>query len=122
MVMREDKHTAAKKAVDGVDAGGWKPGMGQLLALALCLLLIIAAVVLGVTTGIGLLFAVPLVALVIVIGLVLFRGKAKVARLSAGPCPYCGTPVNVPEHIAEMDCPACQKRIEINETGIVRPV
>lgn len=121
MVMREDKHTAAKKAVDGVDAGGWKPGMGQLLALALCLLLIIAAVVLGVTTGIGLLFAVPLIALVIVITLVLFRSQ-KAPRQLAGPCPFCGAPVTAAEHIAELDCPSCRRRIEIRDGGLVRPV
>ena len=121
MVMREDKHTAAKKAVAGVDAGGWKPGMGQLLGLALCLLLVIAAVVLGLTTGIGVLFAVPLVALVIVIALVLFRGK-KAPRQLAGPCPFCGAPVKAAAHIAELDCPACSRRIEIRDGGIVKPV
>lgn len=121
MVMREDKHTAAKKAEVGVDADGWKPGIGQLLALALCLVLIIAAVVLGVTTGIGFLFAVPLVALVVIIALVLFRGR-KAPRQLAGPCPFCGAPVTAAEHIAELDCPACLRRIEIRDGGIVRPV
>ena len=116
--MEEDRFTREKRAEAGAGGAGWSPGMGQILGLVLCVILLMAAIVLGVTTGIGLLFAIPLVLLVVVVaGVLLFRGKAARAETV---CPNCNARVNAPEHIAEFNCPACGTRLEVGAAGDVR--
>lgn len=117
--MQEDRHLRAKREAEGQNAGGWKPGVGNLLAIILCLLLVAAAVVLGVTTGIGLLFAVPLVGVIIVVALVLFRGRGA-PREFVAPCPYCGASVSAAAHLAEVNCPSCGRHVEIRDRALLK--
>lgn len=91
--------------------------MGQILGIVLCVLLLLAVLILGVTTGIGFVFAIPLVLLVVVVGILLFRGRTPSA---ATVCPNCNARVNAPAHIAEFDCPACGTRLEVGAGGDVR--
>jgi len=115
--MEEDRFTRQKRAEGGDDDAGWSPGMGQIIGLVLCVLLVLAVIILGVTTGIGFVFAVPLVLLAVVVAVVLFRGKPKSA---ATVCPECNTMVNAPSHIAEFNCPSCGSRLEVGAGGDVR--
>ena len=114
--MQEERFTREARAAGRIDAG-WSPGLGQLLGIALCVILLLAVIILGVTTGIGFVFAVPLVMLVVVVGILLFRGHT--AR-AATVCPNCNARVGVPEHIAEFNCPACGTRLEVGAGGDVR--
>ena len=83
----------------------------------LVVLLALATIALGVTTGIGFVFAIPLVLLAVVVAVLLFRGKAPRALTV---CPNCNARVNAPSHIAEFDCPACGSRLEVGAGGDVR--
>ena len=115
--MEEDRFTREKRAEAGAQGAGWSPGMGQILGIVLCVILLLAAIVLGVTTGIGFVLAIPLVLLVVVVGILLFRGGTPRA---ATVCPNCNARVNAPAHIAEFNCPACGSRIEVGAGGDVR--
>ena len=115
--MEEDRFTREKRAEAGAGGAGWSPGMGQILGLVLCVILLVAAIVLGVTTGLGFLFAVPLVLLVLVAGILLFRGSTPRVETV---CPNCNARVNAPSHIAEFNCPACGTRLEVGAGGDVR--
>jgi predicted RNA-binding Zn-ribbon protein involved in translation (DUF1610 family) len=115
--MEEDRFTKAKRAQEGADDVGWSPGLGQILGIALCAILLLAVIILGVTTGIGFVLAVPLVLLVIVVAVLLFRGKAPRAQTV---CPVCNARVGAPSHIAEFDCPSCGARLEVGAGGDVR--
>src|ERR1044072_9507732 len=113
--MQEERFTRAARAAGRIDTG-WSPGMGQILGVVLCVILLLSAIILGVTTGIGFVFAVPLVLLVVVVGVLLFRGKTpRVLTV----CPNCNARVNAPEHIAELSCPACGTRLEVGGGGDV---
>ncbi|MCA1619694.1 MAG: hypothetical protein LC795_10370 [Acidobacteria bacterium] len=61
--------------------------------------------------------AIPLVLLVVVVLVVLFRGKPPRAETV---CPDCNARVNAPAHIAEFNCPACGRRLEVGAGGDVR--
>ena len=115
--MEEDRFTREKRAEAGAAAAGWSPGMGQILGIVLCVILALAVIILGVTTGIGFVFAIPLVLLVVVVGVLLFRGKTPRAETV---CPNCNARVNAPGHIAEFNCPACGTRLEVGAGGAVR--
>jgi DNA-directed RNA polymerase subunit RPC12/RpoP len=115
--MEEDRFTREKRAEAGAGGAGWSPGLGQILGLVLCVILLLAVIILGLTTGIGFVFAVPLVLLVVVVGILLFRGQTPTAETV---CPNCNARVNAPSHIAEFDCPACGTRLEVGAGGDVR--
>jgi ribosomal protein S27AE len=117
--MKEEGYVKAKRAAGQADAGGWKPGVGQLLALVLGVLLVVAAVVLGVTTGVGLIVAVPLFVVGLALALLVFRGGGRVRR-TAVSCPHCGAQVTAPSHISEFDCPNCGGRLETRDSGLLR--
>lgn len=117
--MQEDKFTKVKRAEGRQDEGGWSPGVGMIVGVVLCVLLVLALIVLGLTTGIGFVFAIPLVLVVVVVAILLFRGKTPRA---ATVCPNCNARVNAPTHIAEFDCPSCSSRLEVGEGGDVRRV
>jgi predicted RNA-binding Zn-ribbon protein involved in translation (DUF1610 family) len=114
--MKEESYVKAKRAEGRIDEGGWKPGVGQLLGLVLGVLLIVAAIILGVTTGLGLIFAVPLGIVGLALALVVFRGGR--TRRVASTCPHCGAAVTVPSHISEFDCPHCGGRMETRDSGL----
>jgi hypothetical protein len=114
--MEEDRFTRAKRAEGRADDGGWSPGVGQIVGVALCVILFLATIILGVTTGIGFVFAIPLVLLAVVVAIVLFRGKPRSAETV---CPNCNARVGVPAHIAEFNCPACGGRLEVGPGGAV---
>ena len=115
--MEEDRFTRQKRDEGRADGAGWSPGMGQILGIVLCVILLLAVIILGVTTGIGFVFAIPLLLLVVVVGILLFRGGAP---RTATVCPSCNGRVAVPSHIAEFDCPACGTRLEVGAGGDVR--
>ncbi len=116
--MEEDRLTRQRRdAAGAAQEAGWSPGMGQILGVVLCVILLLAVIILGVTTGIGFVFAIPLVLLVVVVAVLLFRGRT--AR-AATVCPNCNARVRVPEHIAEFNCPACGTRLEVGAGGDVR--
>lgn len=116
--MEEDRFVKEKRAAGGAAADvGWSPGVGQIVGLVLCAILILAVIILGVTTGIGFVFAIPLVLLAVVVAVVLFRGKPRRAETV---CPNCNARVDVPTHIAEFDCPSCGGRLEVGAGGDVR--
>lgn len=115
--MEEERFTREKRAAAGAGGAGWSPGMGQILGIVLCVILLLAVVVLGLTTGIGFVFAVPLILLVVVVAVLLFRGKTPSA---ATVCPKCNARVDVPSHIAEFNCPSCGGRLEVGAGGDVR--
>ena len=110
--MEEEGFVKAKRAVEGESERGWKPGGGQMLGLALSLILIVASIILGVTTGVGLMFAVPLAVVAIGLAFLVLRGGAKPRMISAA-CPQCGAGVSVPSHISETSCPSCGARVEL---------
>ena len=114
--MQEERFTREARAAGRADAG-WSPGVGQILGVVLGVLLLLATIILGVTTGIGFVFAIPLVLLVVVVGVLLFRGRT--AR-AATVCPNCNARVNAPEHIAEFNCPACATRLSVGAGGDVQ--
>jgi len=116
--MKEEAYVKAKRAEGRADEGGWKPGMGQLFGLVLAAILVIAAIILGVTTGLGLVFAVPLGIAGLALAMVVFRGGR--TRRIAAPCPHCGARVTAPSHISEFDCPHCGGRMETRDSGLVR--
>lgn len=115
--MEEDKHIKEKRAKMTPDRSLWTPSIASFIGIFLALLFIALAIVLGVTTGIGLLFAVPLGLLALVIVLMMFRGKF---RNSAAVCPHCGERINFPSHMAEFNCPTCTGRIIIRDRKLVR--
>ncbi len=115
--MEEDRFTREKRAEGRADDVGWSPGVGQIVGVVLCAILALAVVILGLTTGIGFVFAIPLVLLVLVVAIVLFRGKP---RRVETVCPNCNARVNAPAHIAEFNCPACGSRLEVGAGGDVR--
>jgi predicted RNA-binding Zn-ribbon protein involved in translation (DUF1610 family) len=108
-VMAENRFTEEKRAAATPDESQWSPGFGPLLLIVLCGVLLIAAIILGVTTGIGLLFAIPLGVLALVVAMVMVRGRS---RKTASACPHCGRRINLPSHLAEFNCPNCGQRIE----------
>lgn len=107
--MEEDRFTKAKRAEGTAGEGGWKPGMGQLFGLVIAAICVLAAVILGITTGVGLLVLVMLGLFVIIMALVLLRGGK---RGAAGKCPHCGAAFNFPSHMSEFNCPSCGRRLE----------
>jgi len=115
--MQEDRFTRQKRAEGRADEGGWSPGMGQILGLVLCVMLVLTVIILGLTTGIGFVLGIPLVLVAIVVAILLFRGGA---RRAPTVCPNCNTLVNAPSHIAEFDCPSCGTRLEVGAGGDVR--
>jgi DNA-directed RNA polymerase subunit RPC12/RpoP len=116
--MKEDRFTKEKRAAGSAAPDvGWSPGVGQIVGLVLCAILILAVIILGVTTGIGFVFAIPLVLLALVVAVVLFRGKP---RRVETVCPNCNARVGAPSHIAEFDCPSCGIRLEVGAGGDVR--
>ena len=120
--MEEDRFAKEKRAAVGRGAAaasdaGWSPGVGQIVGAVLAVLLLLATIILGVTTGIGFVFAIPLVLFAVVVVVVLFRGKAK--RV-ATVCPVCNARVDAPSHIAEFNCPSCGGRLEVGAGGDVR--
>ena len=116
--MEEDRFVREKRAAGrAAEDVGWSPGVGQIVGLVLCAILILAVIILGVTTGIGFVFAIPLVLLAAVVALVLFRSKPRRAETV---CPNCNARVAAPSHIAEFDCPACRTRLEVGAGGDVR--
>ena len=116
--MEEDRFTTRKRDEGGADVdAGWSPGLGQIVGLVLCVILVLAVIILGVTTGIGFVFAIPLVLLVVVAAVLLFRGKTPSV---VTVCPGCNARVDAPEHIAEFNCPACGSRLEVGAGGDVR--
>ncbi|HEX8293318.1 MAG TPA: hypothetical protein VF570_16275 [Pyrinomonadaceae bacterium] len=115
--MEEDRFTEQKRAEAGARGGGWSPGMGQILGIVLCVILLLAVLVLGLTTGIGFVLAIPLMLVVVVVAVLLFRGKTPSA---VTVCPNCNARVDAPEHIAEYNCPACGSRLEVGAGGDVR--
>ena len=116
--MEEDRFTKERRAEGSAAAdAGWSPGVGQIVGIVLCVILLLAVIILGVTTGIGFVFAIPLVLLAAVVAVVLFRGKPRRAQTV---CPNCNARVNAPTHIAEFDCPSCGTRLEVGEGGDVR--
>lgn len=120
--MEEDRHLRAKRAVEvdaAADDAGWKPGVGQLLGLVLALLLIGAAILLGVTTGAGFIIILPVILVALIIAFITVRGSAR-ARQVAGACPHCGARIRTPAHIAELDCESCGKRVELRGKEFVR--
>src|SRR5919112_1960899 len=116
--MQEERFTREARAAGRIDAG-WSPGMGQILGIVLCVILLLAVIILGVTTGIGFVFAIPLLLLVVVVAILLFRGRTPRAPTV---CPNCNARVDAPSHIAEFDCPACGTRLEVGTGGDVRRV
>jgi DNA-directed RNA polymerase subunit RPC12/RpoP len=116
--MEEDRFIKEKRAAGhAAEDVGWSPGVGQIVGLVLCAILVLAVIILGVTTGIGFIFAIPLVLLAAVVAVVLFRGKPRSVETV---CPNCNARVGVPSHIAEFDCPGCGSRLEVGEGGDVR--
>ena len=114
--MQEERFTREARAAGRIDTG-WSPGLGQILGIVLCVILTLAVIILGVTTGIGFVFAIPLVLLVVVVGILLLRGSTPRAETV---CPNCNARVNAPAHIAEFNCPACGTRLAVGEGGDVR--
>lgn len=114
MVMEEDRFTRNRREAGAPEPSGWKPGGLQLLGLALSFLLLIAALVLGLTSGVGFIVTVPLVLIALIIPVMMFMGAGRPRRI-AGACPFCGAMVTTQAHIAELDCPSCTKRIEWRE-------
>ena len=117
--MKEEGYVKAKRAAGQTDAGGWRPGVAQLLVLVLGAILVIAAIILGVTTGVGLVVAVPLIVLALAAALFVFRGGGRTRR-PASTCPHCGAQVTVPSHISEFDCPHCGGRMETRDSGLIK--
>jgi ribosomal protein S27AE len=114
--MKEEGYVKAKRAEGRMNEGGWSPGIGQLLGLALGVILVIAAIILGVTTGLGIVFAVPIGVVGLVLAMLVFRGGR--TRQVAARCPNCGEAVTVPSHISEFDCPHCGGRMETRDSGV----
>jgi hypothetical protein len=114
--MREERFTREAREAGRPDDGSWSPGLGQILGVVLCVILLLAVIILGLTTGIGFVMAVPLVLLVVVVGVLLFRGHTPRALTV---CPNCNARVNAPAHIAEFNCPACGTRLEVGAGGDV---
>ena len=110
--MEEERYVKAKRAAEGEQERGWKPGGGQMLGLGLALILLVASIVLGLTTGVGLIFAVPLAVVAVGLGLMVLRGGARPRMISAA-CPKCGAGVSVPSHISETSCASCGARVEL---------
>ena len=107
--MEEDRFTKAKRAEGTAGGAGWRPGVGQLVGLVIAAVCFLAAIILGVTTGVGLLVLVIMGLFVIIMALVLLRGGRKGA---AGACPHCGAAFNFPSHMSEFNCPSCGRRLE----------
>ena len=119
--MKEEAYVKARRAETGTNEGGWKPGIGQLLGLVIALLLLIGSIILGITTSLGLLFAIPLGVLALAVAFLIFNGGAT-PRMIRSACPHCGATVRVPSHISEVGCPACGAQIELREGGLHRAV
>jgi ribosomal protein S27AE len=116
--MKEEAYVKAKRAEGRADEGGWKPGVGQMLGLVLGALLVVAAIILGLTTGVGLVLAVPLAIAGLALALLVWRGGGRVRQVAA-KCPQCDTPVTVPSHISEFNCPNCGSRMETRDSGLL---
>src|SRR3712207_2888682 len=110
--MREERFVKEHRLQTGTNEGGWKPSTAGLLGLALSALLIVGAIILGVTTGIGLLFAVPVAVLGIGVALVVLRGRAS-PRMHATACPHCGARVEAASHLSEVGCPSCGRQVSL---------
>ena len=114
--MREEDFVKERRARTGTNEGGWKPSTAGLLGLVLSVLLLIASIVLGLTTGIGLLIAIPLAVIAVGIAVVTLRGRAS-PEMRTLKCSSCGTSVSVGSHIDEVDCPSCGRQIEARAIG-----
>lgn len=117
--MEEEKIVRNRKETEQTDDTGWKPGLGQLLGIVFILLLLLGAIIAGVSTGMGLVVAVPLVVVAIVAAFLVFRGGAT-PRSRNSRCPYCGALVTTATHIAEINCPSCNRRVEFRKGVILR--
>jgi DNA-directed RNA polymerase subunit RPC12/RpoP len=115
--MSENRFTSEKRAAATSDRGLWAPGFGPLLLIVLCGVLLIGAIILGVTTGIGILFAIPVALLALVAAMVMVRGNL---RKQVSTCPHCARRIDFPAHMAEFNCPACGQRIESEGRGLER--
>lgn len=115
-VMEEDRFTKNRRSADaGANTvSGWRPSALHLLAFALSFVLLIVAIVLGLTTGVGFVITIPLVVVALIIPVGIFLGYGRTRKIR-GTCPSCGAAVTVESHIAELDCPACRQRIEFRE-------
>lgn len=117
--MEEEKFVKDRRRVTGTNEGGWSPGMGQLLGLVLSLILLVAAIVLGVTTGLGIIFAVPVGVVAVALAFLVLRGRSS-PETKGVACPHCGTSVEVASHIAQVGCPKCGRQIEMDGAGAPR--
>jgi DNA-directed RNA polymerase subunit RPC12/RpoP len=108
--MKEESFVKARREQTGTNEGGWKPGLGQLLGLFIAVLLLLGSVILGVTTSLGLIFAIPVAVLAVAIAFLVFKGGAA-PRLIRAACPHCGATVRFPSHISETGCPSCGQQV-----------
>lgn len=117
--MEEDRYVKERREATGTNEGGWSPGVGQLLGLALSVILLVASIVLGVTTGLGIVFAVPVGVVAVALAFLVLRGGSSPDARSVA-CPYCGARVRAASHIAEVGCPSCGKQVEVGGRGPAR--
>lgn len=108
--MEEEDFVKAKRATGEGLGRGWSPGVGQLLVLALSLILLVGGIVAGLVGGI--IFTVPLVVLALMIPLITLRGGFGGSKAGRRSCPHCGARLDVAEHIVELDCPRCKRHVE----------
>jgi ribosomal protein S27AE len=67
----------------------------------------------------GLVVAVPLVLVALIAAFLVFRGGGS-PRQRNSRCPYCGAQMTTASHIAELNCPSCNRRVEFRNGVILR--
>ena len=87
-------------------------------AIAIGLILFIGGLVISLTlsgeSSVALIFGIPLLLAGVVVPLIMLRGLFKQTDV-AGPCPYCGAPINTSDATIQLECPNCRGVVAVRE-------
>ena len=121
----ENKNYTEAKRPESAGAGGrtLDGAYGFSFSIAVGLLLFIAGLVisiaLGMGSGVGLVFGLPLLIAGLVVPLVMMRDVFSANEIK-GDCPYCGSEIKTTDATIKLNCPDCKKTISVKDGTFVQ--